>query len=636
MNRFDAREGDAFYRGLVAMGLDVVTVLDEAGTIIFESPSVRTVFGHEPEALVGRPVGDLIHPEDRPRTLATIGEMLAGALQTETVEIRFHHADGRWCWIEAVARRWLFDGRVHVLVNSRDVTARREMFTELARSNELLTKTLRASRNVVSITSRDGGRFHEVNDEWLRVSGFEREEVIGRTADELGIWGDGVERARVIEDLRRSDGHMSDYEVTTHTRNGPRQLLINVEPLEIGDEPLILMIGSDVTEARLTEEQLRQSQKMEALGQLTGGVAHDFNNLLGVIMGNAELLGLKMPDDPELAAIVDVILQATERGATVTGQLLAFSRRQHLSPRPVPLTATLEDMLPLLRSTLGPGIVLDVDGAAGSPQALVDPGQLQNALLNLVVNARDAMPDGGTLTIELAREAVGAGDEELDAGDYVTLTVADTGVGIRAEELGRVFEPFYTTKEIGRGTGLGLSMVFGFATQSKGCVRVVSALGQGTRVTLWLPAAPAPENRLASDIRAEPPLGAGETVVVLEDESELLILMRRQLLALGYRVHEAENEAALRALLAAGTPFDMILSDVFLSGPRRGPELVAELLEQRPGTAVLYVSGYPADALGGALERASIDAPLLSKPFTRERLARAVRDALDRRPAPSP
>jgi PAS domain S-box-containing protein len=488
---------ERFFSDLVELSLDVVTVLGPEGAIIYESPSVEQMTGFAPEELVGLRITDIIHRDDAANTQATVDRVLAGS-DREAIDFRFRHRDGSWHQAEAIGRRWLIDGQPHVLVNTRDVTEHRRMTAELARSNDFLEKTLGASRNVVSITRIDSGEFFYVNDEWLRAAGFRRDEVIGRTGTELGIWGSEAHRGRLLAALKAGGGRLRDHEIRTFTRNGERQFLVNVEYLSgegaslTGDgEPMMLIVGSDVTDGRETEAQLRQAQKMEAVGQLTGGVAHDFNNLLAVIIGNAELLQEALRDQPELVELVEVILQAGERGAGVVEQLLSFSRRQLLSPRPVQLDATVDALVPLLRATLGSTIRLEIDLAQGLPPARVDPGQFENALLNLVVNARDALETGGSVRIELAcREHASdlrSGEDVLPAGRYLELAVIDDGSGMEEAVLARAFDPFFTTKEPGRGTGLGLSMVFGFAHQSGGLARIDSGPGTGTRVSLLLP-----------------------------------------------------------------------------------------------------------------------------------------------------
>jgi PAS domain S-box-containing protein len=488
---------EQFFSDLVELSLDVVTVLGPEGLIVYESPSVEYMTGYLPDELIGLCLTDVIHRDDAAATLAAVDRVLAGS-DREAIDFRFRHRDGSWHRAEAIGRHWLIDDEPRVLVNTRDVTEHRRITAELARSNDFLEKTLGASRSVVSITRIATGEFVYVNDEWLRCSGFRRDEVIGRTSTELGIWGSAEHRGRLVAALEEAGGRLRDHEIRTFTRNGERQLVVNVEPLSgegasLGGEgeSLMLMVGSDVTDSRETEAQLRQAQKMEAVGQLTGGVAHDFNNLLAVIMGNAELLQEALRDRPELLELVDVILQAGERGAGVVEQLLSFSRRQLLSPRPVQLDATVDALAPLLRATLGSRIRLEIDLAQGLPPARVDPGQFENALLNLVVNARDALDVGGSVRIELDcrehRLELRSGEDLLPAGHYLELAVIDDGSGMEAGVLARAFDPFFTTKEPGRGTGLGLSMVFGFARQSGGLARIDSRPGAGTRVSLLLP-----------------------------------------------------------------------------------------------------------------------------------------------------
>ncbi|MEE4361040.1 MAG: PAS domain S-box protein [Pseudomonadales bacterium] len=628
----DVTQLPEFHRALAERTLDVITVLDGAGTIVYQSPSVERVFGYVPTEMLARPVLDYIHEDDQARTLAALGSVLSGASETETVEIRFRHRDGSWRYIEGVGLTLELDSRPHVLVNTRDVTERQEMMRALARSNELLTKSFQSARNILSITHAETGVFVDVNEAWEQTAGIERSKAIGRTAFELGIWGTEENRNRVLDAVRAGGGRLRDFEVTTYGRKGPVQLIVNVETLEIGEAPLILMTGTDVTEARITEEQLRQAQKMEAVGQLTGGVAHDFNNLLGIIMGNAELLAEAAAGQPELEESIQPILEATRRGATLTQQLLAFSRRQILAPRAVDLQDVLTRMTPILRTTLGPAVRIVVDAPGDLNPCMVDPAQLENALLNLVLNARDAMAGDGTLRITFANRllAEGARDRAFEAtpGEYVSICIEDDGRGMDAATVQKAFEPFFTTKEPGRGTGLGLSMVFGFVRQSGGQVEIHSEVGAGTRVTLLLPRAEAhaPPADPATLVEAGP-RAEGETVLVLEDEADLLALLRAFLEDLGYQVIPAQTEREVDAALEAGTPFDLLITDVLLAGPRRGPEVARRVLACRPDTRVLYISGYPADELeAGALPGAC--GSLLTKPFSREELARRVREAL--------
>jgi signal transduction histidine kinase/CheY-like chemotaxis protein len=396
----------------------------------------------------------------------------------------------------------------------------------------------------------------------------------------------------------------------------------------------------EVQERERAEEALRQSQKMEALGQLTGGVAHDFNNLLTVIMGGLETIGRympKLPDTPEGARIErarSMAMHGAERAATLTSRLLAFSRRQPLQPQALDANSLVREMSELLKRTLGETIALEVRLADGLWLAHADPGQLESAVLNLAVNARDAMPEGGTLTIETANAALEAAyveqlPEGMRAGDYVMVAVRDSGVGMSSETLGRAFEPFFTTKDVGKGTGLGLSQVYGFARQSGGNVRILSELGAGTTVKLYLPrdlAGDAPVER----IRAADPaaLRGAEAVLVVEDHAELRVYSTSILRELGYQVHEAEDGASALQILDSDLPLDLLFTDVVLPGGMNGRQLADIARQARPELKVLFTTGYTRDAIvqNGSLEPG---VQLITKPFSFDELAAKLRRVLD-------
>jgi len=375
---------------------------------------------------------------------------------------------------------------------------------------------------------------------------------------------------------------------------------------------------------------LRQSQKMEAIGQLTGGVAHDFNNLLTVILGNAELLVEKLGSQPELREYAETMMRATERGASLTRSLLAFARRQPLEPRATDVNQLLTKMQNLLDRTLGEQVECRFALAADPCSAMVDPAQLEIALLNLALNARDAMPAGGCLTVETAHvhlDALYAGqNEDMLPGDYVMVAVADNGSGMTAEVLAKVFDPFFTTKDVGKGTGLGLSMVYGFIKQTGGHIKIYSELGEGTIVKLYLPRSAAPQAEIGR-VDGKLPAGGGETVLAVEDDDLVRAHVARELKALGYQALTARNGEEALELLKSGSPVDLLFSDVVMPGGMSGPQLAEQAARLRPQLKVLYTSGYTENTV---IHHGRVDpgVQLLNKPYRRQDLALKLRAVL--------
>jgi signal transduction histidine kinase/CheY-like chemotaxis protein len=374
------------------------------------------------------------------------------------------------------------------------------------------------------------------------------------------------------------------------------------------------------------EEQLSHAQRLDAVGQLTGGVAHDFNNLLTVISGNLQLLQDEMGDKPDAQEIIAAALGAVTRGAELTRKLLAFARKQRLSPQDVDPERLLGELGGMLRRTLGETMQLEVICAPGIAHVYADLSQLEAALINLALNARDAMPRGGHLSLQ-AEHALVVPDEatpELPAGDYIAFSVRDTGFGMTPETLARAFEPFFTTKETGKGSGLGLSMVYGFVKQSQGHLAVESRLGYGTCMRIYLPMSMQPAKASAEKARASP---GNETVLVVEDENDVRRIAERFLAALGYRVLCAPDGETAMQRLKADASIALLFSDVVLGTGMNGAELAAEAQRLKPGLRVLLASGYEyADGQGSG---PALAYPLLQKPYRREDLAEAVRRVLD-------
>jgi len=399
-----------------------------------------------------------------------------------------------------------------------------------------------------------------------------------------------------------------------------------------GNHVQTLIVMQDITDMKRTEELLRQAQKMEAVGQLTGGVAHDFNNLLAVILGNLELIAAKVDAKGEVPSWIERAITAADRGASLTQRLLAFSRKQILRPEPIDADKHVRGMLELLRRTLGESVQIEAFSQAGLWLCELDAGQLENSILNIAINARDAMPAGGTLTIEMAnveiRDDFSVGQAAIEPGQYVLLALTDTGVGMTEAVVDRVFEPFFTSKDVGEGSGLGLSMVYGFVKQSGGYVKIHSEVGNGTMIKLYFP------RYRGLGPEAKPPKRAAalpqahdEKVLVVEDDTDLRAVIVRMLRSLGYQVIEAGVGAEALDVLRSATDIDLLLTDVVLPAGMSGRDLARMARSVNPNLSVLFMSGY-SESANLHDGRPDEGVPFLQKPFRMADIARAVRDAL--------
>ncbi|HXZ00035.1 MAG TPA: ATP-binding protein [Stellaceae bacterium] len=507
-----------------------------------------------------------------------------------------------------------------------------ERTAELRESEERLDRAQRIAGIGSFELDLASGRF-VWSKELYRLRGLPLEHA--PTMETLATYVHGEDMPRVLEwldQLKASRGRgVIEYRIL---RADGEVRIANVEAQPVADDAgkVFKIAGTlrDVTEQRLVERQLVQAQKMEAIGTLTGGMAHDFNNLLGVIIGNLDLLHEQRRGDRENDELVREALDAATRGAELTRGLLAFARRQPLQPRRIDINEVATAITKLLRRTLGERIEVTLDLAADLWPVVADPVQLETALANLATNARDAMPAGGRLTIATRNRQVDADYAaqcpDVAAGDYALIEVSDTGSGIPPETVGRIFEPFFTTKERGRGTGLGLAMVFGYMKQSGGHVNVYSEVGIGTTFRLFLPRADGAAERGETPAAAEPPLGRGETVLIVEDNAALRRIAVRQLTQLGYGVVEADNARAAIAALERVPEIAVLFTDVVMPGEMDGIELARMAVSLWPDIGVVLTSGFPGTKIDSDAVRAT---RLLSKPYRKEELARALRDAID-------
>jgi PAS domain S-box-containing protein len=510
-----------------------------------------------------------------------------------------------------------------------------------AEQMRLLSIAVESSADAI-LTKTVDGLITSWNPAAERLYGFAAGEAIGHPIDLIVPPDRREELQTMLAQLQRGE-RIAPCETIRVRKDGTRlDIALTVSPITT-PEGMVLgasAIARDMTAQKQLQEQLRQAQKMEAIGQLTGGLAHDFNNLLGVIVGNLDLLEDVVRAHAGALKRIQTAQRAAMRGADLTRRLLAFARRQHLTPAPTGVNDLITELLGMLPRTLGPDIAMTTQLAADVPPAQIDPAGLENALLNLAINARDAMPGGGTLTLATKRvelddayPPVKAG--EIVAGTYVWIAVSDTGHGMAREVLAQVFEPFFTTKPRDKGTGLGLAMVYGFVKQSSGHIRIYSEPGHGTSVHLYVPVAAgvAPPVR---DTTASPLAAPGRgTVLVVDDEVDLLEVAVTYLEEMGCTALTAVDGPSALEVVARTPALDLLLTDVIMPGGMNGVVLAQQIRQQQPDITVLYASGFPSSTL---VERRQlqVDGPLLDKPYRKEQLTAAVHQALTRRPRPAP
>jgi PAS domain S-box-containing protein len=621
---------EELYRLLTDTSHDLIALLDLKGVTIYASPSVAQLLGNDQAQLaeIARP--ERVHAEELMEVVRAWSEALAGRRQRIT--FRYRHTDGAWRWLEVWLSPVKYLGRLHIMAVGRDVTERKRAEQALVESYSLLHAVVEGTPDAVVVKDLQG-RYLMINSAAARLLGKTVEEVIGN--DDLTLFPPDVARAIVECDRHvMATGELQTIEESGAAGGVTRTYLATKGVYRDAHGEMIGLIGisRDVTELKRLEAQFRQAQKMEAVGQLAGGVAHDFNNLLTVIIGNSELVfGSLAAADPSRELLAE-IQQAGTRAVNLTRQLLAFSRKQALQPEIVSLNMLLGELSKLLQRLIGENIELTLMPGAKLSLTKVDPGQFEQAIINLVVNARDAMLQGGRLTIETA-------DCELDAeysrlhpevhpGQYVLVAISDTGHGMDEETKAHIFEPFFTTKPTGKGTGLGLAMVYGFVKQSGGHIEVYSEWERGTTCKIYLPWADevVPTSRLPTELPVAPK--GTETVLVVEDEAALRNLIRLILQASGYTVLEARDgqEAFWVAQQHAG-PLHLVLTDLVM--PRMSGRQLAELLaHSRPEVRILFMSGYTEEAAvhHGVLEGGGA---YLQKPFNSLGLTRKVRELLD-------
>jgi len=638
-------DSEARFRAVVENSHEGILFADAKGRILYRSPGFAHITGFADKERLGADGFQAVHPDDLPVVRRQWARLISQPGSTIGGEIRILHKTGAWRYVEGTAQNLLCHPNVHaVVLTARDVTGRRNTEEELRSSRELFASSFLHNPAACMISEfepgtieADGMRVLDTNEAFEKITGYSRDEILGKYLPGLKLWVDEETRKRSVEVLVR-EGCFEDRELKMRTKSGEiRTGFCSIQVFQFRTQSIALWSFTDCTEhiradAEITHlrEEFHQAQKLEAVARLTGGVAHDFNNMLMVILAQADLMKMAC-DDPKLGERADSIKHTARRAADLTRQLLAFSRKQVLMPSVQDVNEILKSMSNMLDRVIEENIRVEFQLSPAVPRLLVDRSQIEQVIMNLVVNARDAMPTGGTLVIRTTKEEFDADTvrvHPIPTGDYVHIAVIDDGVGMSPEVRERVFEPFFTTKPEGKGTGLGLASVFGIVKQSGGFIFLESELGKGTTFNIYLPAIPS-----GSTVRAlKKPLKSARSlspisILVVEDQDEMRNAVCEILKSCGHYVRSAYSvQSGLKLVLEDKLAFDLILTDVLLQdGSAR--ELVEKLLQAGYGGRVIFMSGYTSEVIAShGVQESEIF--FLQKPFSRKTLLSKIEEAL--------
>ena len=622
-------ERESLFSAVVESSNDAIITKLLDGTITGWNGAAERLFGFTAAEAIGKSI-NIIVPPDRRDEVGNIVERISRGEPIEHHETSRVRKDGSTVDVSlSISPIRSASGKiVGISKAARDTTENKRTQRALSQEIEERRRIFNSSNDLILVTDT-AGNFIQVSPSVTAILGYQPSDMIGHTAVEF-IHPDDLEHTRREMRAARRGQSKRNFETRYVNKEGKA---VALNWTGTWSEPVRrhFFIGRDLTEKQAAEAQLRHAQKMDAVGQLTGGVAHDFNNILTVITGTIGILEEAVADQPQLAAIAKLIDEAAERGANLTKHLLAFARKQPLQPVEVDVNALVLEAAKLLNPTLGGNIEITPLLAEDAWTALADPNQLTTAVLNLAINARDAMPNGGKLALETSNifldENYANMQSEVVPGNYVMIAVSDTGTGIPPALLERVFEPFFTTKEVGKGTGLGLSMVFGFVKQSGGHVKIYSEEGHGTSVKIYLPRATGLQQTPAEASASSTVEGGHETILVVEDDTLVRRYVMTQIQSLGYATLEASNASDALRIIDDVPTIDLLFTDVIMPGAMNGRQLVDEALKRRPGLKTLYTSGYTENAIvhHGRLDSGVL---LLAKPYRKSELARMIRLAL--------
>ncbi len=621
------------FGGIVQMSEDAIIAVDEQGCITLFNSGAEKIFRYRANEILGQPLNRLLPERQRAAHDAHVREFSKAhdglRAMNERGAIAGRRANGEEFPAEASISKFEFGGDKILTVRLRDVTERRAIEQHMRQLAGIVESSPDA------IVSEDlEGRIVSWNPGAEKMYGYSRAEAIGKDARMLLPKGASDE---VSENIRRAvEGKNSTSEtVRMHKDGKPIEVALSISPVRNrnGEMVGLATIARDITDRKRLEQQLLHSQKMEAVGRLAGGIAHDFNNLLSIIVGYTYLIKSSTKPEQPIHAAAEQIMSASERAASLTRQLLAFSRKQIIRPEVINLNEVTSGIGKIIPRLVSEEIDVRIVKHEPLPSIQVDPGQIEQVIMNLVVNARDAMPKGGKLTIETGTVAFSESEARhhgIRSGNYVLLAISDTGIGMDENTRSRIFEPFFTTKEAGKGTGLGLATVYGIVNQSNGHIWVYSEPDQGTTFKIYFPAIEAAVESAQAVHRPELTVCGTEAVLLVEDEEHLRELLSHVLRDNGYDVRVAANgQEALRLIEEQKTPIDLLISDVVMPG-MRGQQLAEHVLRKYPQISIIYMSGYTDNALihSGSLPE---DTTFLQKPFTPDAMLQHVREVLDRR-----
>jgi PAS domain S-box-containing protein len=627
------RDSEEKYRKLVSNISDVIVIMDKDGIINYKSANITEHFGWSPDDLIGKHGLFTVHPDDQERIGKELTRILIKDNAKTRVEYQYLCKDGSFKPVELTAVNLVNDPIINgVLANYKDITERRQKSEELRKSEEKFRLTFLTSLDAIILNRLDDGTYLEINEGFTKIMGYSREEVIGKTSVALNIWKDPKDRDRLLSGLKK-DGVIENLEAEFIGKDGQiRSGLMSAHIVKIGNDEVILSITRNITDEIRMKKVLQQSQKMEAIGTLSGGIAHDFNNILFPIVGHTEMLLDDVPEDSPFRGSLNEIYAGSLRARDLVHQILAFSRQENSELKLMKMQSIIKEALKLIRSTIPSTISIHQHMQSDCSAVKADPTQVHQIVMNLATNAYHAMEEtGGELNVTLKEIQLGEHElitPDMMPGSYACLTIADTGTGIDKKTIDKIFDPFFTTKEKGRGTGMGLSVVYGIVKNMNGVIQVYSESGKGTRFHVYLPVIKT--NSVKEETLTDEPIHCGTESVLLVDDEEGIIVMEEQVLQrLGYQVTSRTSSIeALEAFKANPDRFDLVITDMAMPN-MAGDKLAVQLIKIRPDIPVLLCTGFSETLSEEKIQSIGVKGFLL-KPIIMKDLAKKIRQVLDR------